>query len=75
MADLPAFTPVDNLANESSVFVEIVKEGKVDPDVLTSLEHKGNAELSATANFIAGKFEFDHGNVAHSRQTFGMVAA
>ncbi len=70
MADLPAFTPVDNLANESSVFVEIVKEGKVDPDVLTSLEHKGNAELSATANFIAGKFEFDHGNVAHSRQYF-----
>jgi tetratricopeptide (TPR) repeat protein len=70
IADLPAFTPVDNLANESSVFVEIVKEGKVDPDVLASLEHKGNAELSATANFIAGKFEFDHGNVAQSRQYF-----
>jgi len=70
IADLPAFTPADNLANEGTVFVEIVKEGKVDPDVLTNLEHKGNAELSATANFIAGKFEFDHGNIAQSRQYF-----
>src|SRR5271157_163702 len=60
VADLPTFTPVDSLANE----------GKVDPDVLTSLESKGNAELSATANFIAGKFEFDHGNIAQSRQYF-----
>jgi hypothetical protein len=70
IADLPAFTPADSLANEGPVFVEIVKEGKVDPDVLTSLESKGNAELSATANFIAGKFEFDHGNMAQSRQYF-----
>jgi len=69
-ADLPTFTPADSLANEGTVYVEIVKEGKVDPDVLTSLESKGNAELSATANFIAGKFEFDHGNIAQSRQYF-----
>ena len=70
VADLPTFTPADSLAGESSVFVQIVKEGKVDPDVLTGLESKGNAELSATANFIAGKFEFDHGNIAQSRQYF-----
>jgi len=70
VADLPSFTPADSLANEGAVFVQIVKEGKVDPDVLTSLEGKGNAELSATANFIAGKFEFDHGNIAQSRRYF-----
>lgn len=69
-ADLPTFTPADSLANEGSVFAQIVKEGKVDPDVLSSLEAKGNAELSATANFIAGKFEFEHGNVNQSRQYF-----
>lgn len=69
-ADLPTFTPADSLANEGAVFVQIVKEGKVDPDVLTSLEGKGNAELSATANFIAGKFEFDHGNIAQARRFF-----
>jgi len=70
VADLPTFTPADSLANEGPVFIQIVKEGKVDPDVLTSLESKGNAELSATANFIAGKFEFEHGNIAQSRQYF-----
>jgi len=69
-ANLPTFTPTDSLANEGAVFVQIVKEGKVDPDVLTALEGKGNAELSATANFIAGKFEFDHGNIAQSRRYF-----
>src|SRR6201997_1955161 len=35
VADLPTFTPADTLANESSVFVEIVKDGKVDSDVLS----------------------------------------
>jgi tetratricopeptide (TPR) repeat protein len=70
VADLPTFTPADSLANEGAVFTQIVKEGKVDPAVLTSLEGKGNAELSATANFIAGKFEFDHGNIAQARQYF-----
>ena len=70
VADLPSFAPADSLANESAVFGEIVKEGKVDPDVIASLESKGNAELSATANFIAGKFEFEHGNVARSQQYF-----
>jgi len=70
VADLPTFTPADSLANEGAVFAEIVKEGKVNTDVLASLESKGNAELSATANFIAGKFEFDRGNIAQSRQYF-----
>jgi tetratricopeptide (TPR) repeat protein len=70
LSGLPTFTPADSLANESAVFTQIVKEGKVDPDVLTALEGKGNSELSATANFIAGKFEFEHGNIAQSRRYF-----
>jgi tetratricopeptide (TPR) repeat protein len=70
VADLPSFTPNDSLANEGEVLVQVVKEGKVDPDVLASLEAKGNAELSATANFIAGKFEFEHGNINQSRLYF-----
>ena len=47
-----------------------IKEGKVNSEALTSLEAKGNAELSATADFIAGKFEFEHGNIAQARQYF-----
>ncbi|HXX00997.1 MAG TPA: tetratricopeptide repeat protein [Candidatus Acidoferrales bacterium] len=70
VADLPAFTPADSLANEGDLFSKIIKEGRVDPDVLAALEAKGNAELSATASFIAGKFEFEHGNIAQARSYF-----
>lgn len=70
VADLPAFTPADSLANEGDLVSKIIKEGKVDPDVLASLAGKGNAELSATASFIAGKFEFEHGNIAQARGYF-----
>jgi tetratricopeptide (TPR) repeat protein len=70
LADLPSFTPVDTLANEGDLPKIIIQDGKVDPDAITKLEGKGNAELSATANFIAGKFEFDHGNITQSRRYF-----
>jgi peptidase MA superfamily protein/tetratricopeptide repeat protein len=70
VGDLPAFTPADSLANEGDLVAKIIKEGKVDADALASLENKGNAELSATADFIAGKYEFEHGNIAQSRQYF-----
>jgi tetratricopeptide (TPR) repeat protein len=70
VADLPAFTPPDSLANEGDLVTRLIKDGKVNPEVLASLESKGNAELSATADFIAGKFEFEHGNIAQSRLYF-----
>jgi tetratricopeptide (TPR) repeat protein len=70
VGDLPAFTPADSLANEGDLVTKIVKEGKVNPEVLAGLEAKGNPELSATADFIAGKFEFEHGNIAQAHQYF-----
>lgn len=70
VADLPSFQPANTLANEGDVVAKIIKEGKVDNDVLSALEGKGNAELSATANFIAGKFEFEHGNISKARGYF-----
>src|SRR5215471_11076870 len=70
VADLPSFTPGDSLANESDLVGKVIQEGKVNPEALSAFESKGNAELSATSNFIAGKFEFDHGNIAQSRQYF-----
>lgn len=69
-ADLPVFMPVDSLANEDGLLKTVVKDGRVDSDALAKLEGKGNSELSATADFIAGKFEFDHGNVAEARRYF-----
>jgi len=67
---LITFTPNDSLANEGDLPKVIVKDGKVDADALAKLEGKGNAELSATADFIAGKFEFDHGNIDQARRYF-----
>ena len=69
-ADLPDFMPVDSLATEGDLPNIVVKDGKVDADALSKLEGKGNAELSATANFIAGKFELEHGNVDQARRYF-----
>jgi len=70
VADLPSFTPADSLANEGDLVGKIIKDGKVSPESVAALEGKGNSELSATADFIAGKFEFDHGNIAQAKQYF-----
>jgi len=69
-AELPVFTPVDSLGNEGDLQSRIIKDGKVDPDALSSLENKGNPELGAVADFIAGKSEFEHGNIAQARRYF-----
>ncbi len=70
VADLPVFVPVESLANIGNLPKDIIQDGKVDPDALSKLEKQGNAELSATADFIAGKFEFEHGNVDSARRYF-----
>src|ERR1700728_3179409 len=69
-SDLPAFVPADSLANEGDLPKILVKDGKVDPAALAKLKGKGNIELSATADFIAGKFEFEHGNVERAGRYF-----
>ncbi|MGA7219953.1 MAG: peptidase MA family metallohydrolase [Candidatus Sulfotelmatobacter sp.] len=69
-ADLPVFVPVDTLAGEGDLLNTIIKDGKVDSDELARLDDKHNAELSATAYFIAGKFEFDHGNLDQAHRYF-----
>ncbi len=68
--DMPAFIPADSLANEGDLPKSIIKEGKIDADALAKLEGKGSAELAATADFIAGKLEFDHGNIDQARRYF-----
>jgi tetratricopeptide (TPR) repeat protein len=70
LADLPSFHPTDSLANEGDLQGRIIKEGKVDEGTLASLENKGNPELAATANFIAGKYELERGNMTQARRYF-----
>jgi tetratricopeptide (TPR) repeat protein len=68
--DLPAFVPEDSLTGHEDLAGRVVHEGKVDPDALTALEKEGKPELSATAYFLAGKHEFEHGNLPQARRYF-----
>ena len=70
VGELPTFNSGDLLAAEGDLTAKIIRDSKVDQDALSNLEAKGNPVLSSTAEFIAGKFEFEHGNVAQSRQYF-----
>jgi len=70
IGDLPSFTPPETLNIDESLLSKVIREDKVDADAVSALESKGNAELSATASFIAGKFEMEHGNIAQSRSYF-----
>jgi tetratricopeptide (TPR) repeat protein len=68
--DLPVFVPEDSLAGHVDLAAKVVHDGKVDPDALTALEKEGKPELSATAYFLAGKHEFEHGNLPQARRYF-----
>lgn len=68
VGDLPAFTSGNSLAFDRNFEGKIIQDGTVNLDALAALEAKGNAELSATGYFIAGKFELDHGNMAKARE-------
>lgn len=68
--DLPTFVPQDSLAGHEDIATKVVREGKVDPDALTALESEGKPELSATAYFLAGKHEFERGNLPQARRYF-----
>lgn len=70
LGDLPTFQPANNLASEGDLLNKVINEGKVDTNALAVLESKGNAELAATSDFIAGKFEFEHGNISDARRYF-----
>jgi hypothetical protein len=65
--DVPAFVPPDNLKNEAEVSGLMLKDGHVDSDALAAIEHQGDTAKSAAAYFVAGKFEFDHGNLTKAR--------
>jgi tetratricopeptide (TPR) repeat protein len=70
LGDLPTFAPANSLANEGDLLTKVINDGKVDTAALASLESKSNPELAATVDFIAGKFEFDHGNIGEAQRYF-----
>jgi len=68
--ELPALSLEDTLAGHADLASRVVHDGKVDPDVLAALEKEGKADLSATAYFLAGKHEFEHGNLPTAKRYF-----
>ena len=68
--DLPDFAPADNLKNDPALIGKIIQDGRVDPDALYSLEQAGNISATAAGYFIAGKHEFDRGNLGKARTYF-----
>jgi tetratricopeptide (TPR) repeat protein len=68
--ELPAFVPEDSLAGHEDLASRVVHDGKVDIDALTGLEEESKPELSATAYFLAGKHEFEHGNLPQAKRYF-----
>jgi tetratricopeptide (TPR) repeat protein len=65
--DLPEFAPADNLKNDPALIAKIIQDGRVDPDALYALEQAGNGPATAAGYFIAGKHEFEHGNLSKAR--------
>jgi tetratricopeptide (TPR) repeat protein len=68
--DLPAFVPDDGLTGHADLATKVVHDGKVDTEALAVLEREGKPDLTATANFLAGKHEFEHGNLTQARRYF-----
>jgi predicted TPR repeat methyltransferase len=67
--DIPALSPTDNLSNSVQFTDKIIHDGKVDADALAALE-QGDPHAAAAGYFIAGKYEFDHGDFSKARTHF-----
>jgi tetratricopeptide (TPR) repeat protein len=70
-AGAPDITPAaPSFSHEADVTEKIIREGKVDADALSSIARTGNSETAATAYFLAGKHESDHGNFPVAKQYY-----
>jgi len=54
--------PAPSFSHEADVAEKVIHDGKVDTDALARVAQTGNPESAATAYFLAGKQESDHGN-------------
>ncbi|MBZ5615674.1 MAG: tetratricopeptide repeat protein [Acidobacteriia bacterium] len=60
--NIPDITPpAPSFRHAADLVVKVIRDGKVDSDALTNIAQTGNPELAATAYFLAGKHESDHG--------------
>lgn len=65
--DLPTFSPADSPKNDPALINRIIRDNRVDEDALSAAEQTGNPATASAAYFIAGKHEFERGNLAKAR--------
>jgi tetratricopeptide (TPR) repeat protein len=70
-ADLPAFVPADPLNVDADLPDKIIHDDRVDTDSLLALERSAKPATIAAGYFIAGKHEFDRGNLSQAKLYFG----
>ncbi|MBZ5665943.1 MAG: hypothetical protein LAO30_15180 [Acidobacteriia bacterium] len=69
--NVPDITPAaPSFNHEADVAEKVIRDGKVDPDALASFAQTGNSEIAATAYFLAGKQESDHGNFPQAKRYY-----
>lgn len=71
VAGMPEIAPTaPSFSHEADVAGKVIHDGKVDTDALASLGQASNPELAATAYFLAGKEESDHGNFPQAKRYY-----
>jgi tetratricopeptide (TPR) repeat protein len=69
--DVPDISPpAPSFNHEADVAEKVIRDGHVDADALTSLAQTGNSEVAATAYFLAGKHESDHGDLPQAKRYY-----
>jgi tetratricopeptide (TPR) repeat protein len=62
--------PAPSFNHEAAVAEKVIRDGKVDSDALASIGAGANPEVAATAYFLAGKSESDHGNFPQAKRYY-----
>jgi tetratricopeptide (TPR) repeat protein len=70
-AEVPAFTPSEELDPKKALTFSVIRHGRVDPEALAAVERSGNASLAAMGFFNAARHEYEHGNREQSRFYLG----
>ncbi|MGE5736568.1 MAG: peptidase MA family metallohydrolase, partial [Acidobacteriota bacterium] len=68
--EVPSFVPNDELQTGGDLPAQVLREGHVDNDALASLERTAKPEVAGAAYFVAGKHEFETGNLPQARGYF-----
>jgi tetratricopeptide (TPR) repeat protein len=68
--EVPSFVPSEELTTGGDLPAQIIPGGHVDSDALASLEHTAKPEIVGAAYFVAGKHEFESGNLPQARSFF-----